>query len=165
MSRQYIVPSWVGAAEDHSEWSGASPDDRKRKSQNIGHYLPNGKANTGKYADTPVKTKDSASELEFALYPSQKMLNRLDDLEKRVLINFKQSGDYDAYTEAMHSIRLRRERAYKALCKAKGWKYTNDSPTATKQATNEHRASDGKNTSFGTGVLFILLFLVFILSF
>lgn len=127
MSRHYIIPSFVGAAEDHVLWTGHSPDDRKRSSVCLnGHFKANGAANIQRYSDdslTPKKvpTTDKETELEYKLFPQQKTLDKIDVWEKEVEAKYLIDGDYEAYCSAKNALSLKRQRAWKSLCKAKGW--------------------------------------------
>lgn len=126
--RHYITPSWTGAAEDHTLWSGESPDDRKRPSRPLnGHFKPNGAANIGKYSDDKIEAKANAKqlppelELEYKLFPQQQALNKIDAWEKQVEAKYLEDGDEEDYKSAMNALTLKRARAWKSLCKAKGW--------------------------------------------
>lgn len=118
MSRVYIQPSWVGAAED---WSGDSPDNRKCSSREL--YLPNGKANTKAFADEAPKpkTKKKRSIVErVSLADSH--YNRLEalslELDKELESGNVSFEDY-AYLRQVMDARL--EKAWKRLAKARGF--------------------------------------------
>ena len=118
MSRVYIQPSWVGAAED---WSGDSPDNRKCSSREL--YLPNGKANTKAFADEAPKpkTKKKRSIVErVSLADSH--YNRLEalslELDKELESGNVSFEDY-AYLRQVMDSRL--EKAWNRLAKARGF--------------------------------------------
>ena len=117
MSRVYITPSWVGAAEN---WSGDSPDNRKCSSTEI--FLPNGKANTSLFNDKPPrkpKVKRSAYE---TICLADSRLNRLESL-LRGLEEEHEKGliSWEDFIYARKQLQPRIDRAWRQINKARGW--------------------------------------------
>ncbi len=118
MSRMYIQPSWVGAAED---WSGDSPDNRKCSSREL--YLPNGKANTKAFADEAPKPKAKKKRsIVERVSLADSHYNRLEalslELDKELELGNVSFEDY-AYLRQVMDSRL--EKAWNRLAKARGF--------------------------------------------
>lgn len=117
MSRVYIQPSWVGAAED---WSGDSPDNRKCSSQEL--YLPNGKANVKAFADEEAKPKAKKRSIVERVSLADSHYNRLEalslELDKELELGSVSFEDY-AYLRQTMDARL--DKAWKRLSKARGF--------------------------------------------
>lgn len=82
--RHYIVPSWVGACEDHSEWqdklwSGESPDYRKGKSKNVMDY----------YTPSETEQKESKKTKPKVDMSIPLEIRQLDKLDFDILTNEK----------------------------------------------------------------------------
>lgn len=118
MSRMYIQPSWVGAAED---WSGDSPDNRKCSSREL--YLPNGKANTKAFADEAPKPKAKKKRsIVERVSLADSHYNRLEALSLELdkeLENGNVSFEDYAYLRQVMDGRL--EKAWQRLAKARGF--------------------------------------------
>ena len=143
MSRVYIQPSWVGAAED---WSGDSPDNRKCSSREL--YLPNGKANTKAFADEALKPKAKKKRsIVERVSLADSHYNRLEalslELDKELESGNVSFEDY-AYLRQVMNGRL--EKAWQRLAKARG--FTDDEVEA--ESHNSYRQNvdfDSKNPS------------------
>lgn len=117
MSRLYIQPSWVDACSDHAEWSGTSPDDRKRSSHMVGN-----KANLEAYKDVPEPSKKApAKSIKEQIIPQARTLEKLDDQELALHKAFsKREISEEDYLQCVNALTLKRERAFKSYCKAAG---------------------------------------------
>jgi hypothetical protein len=117
MSRIYLQPSWVDACSDHMEWSGQSPDDRKRPSHMIGN-----KANLEAYRDAPEKSKKApAKSIKEQIIPQSQTLDRLDSQELALHKAFdKGEVSEEDYRQCLNALTLKRNRAFKSYCKAAG---------------------------------------------
>lgn len=143
MSRIYLQPSWVDSCSDHAEWSGQSPDDRKRKSHIIG-----GKANVALYADQEVKPKAKKKRsIVERVSLADSHYNRLEALSLELdkeLENGNVSFEDYAYLRQVMDGRL--EKAWQRLAKARGFV---DDELET-ESHNSHRQNvdfDSKNPS------------------
>lgn len=104
MSRMYIQPSWVGACENHPEWSGEHPDYRKCSSQEL-------KANS----KAPKKPKKEVS-LRDSILIANRHLDRLEKLSERLESEYL-DGDvsHADYILMRKNLDKRLERAWKRV--------------------------------------------------
>lgn len=118
MSRMYIQPSWVGACENHPEWSGEHPDYRKCSSQEL-------KANSK--APKKPKAKRSAFEsiaLADSLY--SRLEKQLEALENEFNDGLLSWDDFQ-YAHRLQTERM--QRAWKRVEKARNWDKQEESLT------------------------------------
>ncbi len=115
--RVYIQPSWRDAASDHSEWSGESPDDRKRRSHMIGD-----KANIGAYSDEALgktKPKKSSVPLKQRILPQAARVERLTAQMIELCAEYKAGlHTLEEYTLLLSVVSAKRARAEELLAKA-----------------------------------------------
>lgn len=143
MSRMYIQPSWVGAAED---WSGDSPDNRKCLSQEL--YLPNGKANTKAFADEAPKPKAKKKRsIVERVSLADSHYNRLEALSLE-LDKEMESGNvsFEDYAYLRQTMDARLEKAWQRLAKARGF-VDEESEAVSHNRFNEKVDLDFKNPS------------------
>lgn len=116
IGRSYLIQSWNGAAE----YSGEQIGNRLKQSTEL--FLKNGKANTALFAEpeAPKKTKKPIP-IGHKIIPAQRTLNRLDEQELELHKAYKNDEvSLDEYEELLYALDQKRERAFKALCKATG---------------------------------------------
>lgn len=115
--RVFIQPSWRDAASDHSEWSGESPDDRKRRSHMIGD-----KANIGAYSDEAIeacKPKKSSVPLKQRILPQAARVEKLTAQMVELCGEYKEGlHTQEEYTLLLSVIAAKRARAEELLAKA-----------------------------------------------
>lgn len=113
--RNYIVGSWNNA--DEFDYSGEQIGDRKRPSHMIGDS-----ANLAAYGDVlPKKSKAKEKSVASLLIPQEATLDKLDKLEIKLHKEYKEHAiEEEEYVQLMHALKLKRERAWKSLCKARG---------------------------------------------
>lgn len=143
MSRMYIQPSWIGAAED---WSGDSPDNRKCSSREL--YLPNGKANTKAFADEAPKSKAKKKRsIVERVSLADSHYNRLEALSLE-LDKEMESGNvsFEDYAYLRQTMDARLEKAWQRLAKARGF-VDEESEAVNLNSFNENVDFDTKNYS------------------
>lgn len=115
--RVFIQPSWRDAASDHSEWSGESPDDRKRRSHMIGD-----KANIGAYSDEALearKSKKSSTPLKQRILPQAARVERLTAQMIELCAEYKAGlHTQEEYTLLLSVVSAKRGRAEELLARA-----------------------------------------------
>lgn len=115
--RVFIQPSWRDAASDHSEWSGESPDDRKRRSHMIGD-----KANIGEYSDEALgktKPKKSSVPLKQRILPQAARVEKLTAQMVELCAEYKAGlHSQEEYTLLLSVVSAKRARAQELLAKA-----------------------------------------------
>lgn len=112
MSRVYLQSSWVDACADHSEWSGQSPDDRKRPSHFIGTA-----ANIAAYAEKeePVKAKKKAD----LRTTNEKNLSRLEMHRNAIEAEFSAGNiSFERYKLLVAENELKIDRVFKRMERA-----------------------------------------------
>lgn len=133
MSRLYIQPSWVDACSDHTEWSGQSPDDRKRSSHMIGN-----KANLEAYKgveETNSKAKAAPKKnIKEQIIPASATLDKLDTQEKELYKAFEaEEISLEDFEQCIHALEIKRSRAWRSYVKHAGISEENDYPVYTDQ--------------------------------
>lgn len=135
MSRVYITPSWIGAAED---WSGDSPDNRKCSSTEL--YLPNGKANTKAFADDAPKAKAKRS-VRYKIIPQQTRLDNIEKMQQELEEEYAEGAmSAREYAELSLVLTKKHDRAYQLLAKAMGWKEEDEQETPAAYTWTESKA-------------------------
>lgn len=113
MSRVYIQPSWVNAAEN---WSGDSPDNRKCSSTEL--FLPNGQANTALFADEE-KPKRKPKDLMYRVLPQQSTIDKLEAMKEELEKEFDNgTRSLEEYSLLSVALDKKLDRAFKALERA-----------------------------------------------
>lgn len=148
MPRQYIVNSWVGAAEydEGDTYSGEHVGNRNQKSVGV-HITRSGDqwyANTSAYAqdDKPTKPQKKKIPIASRIIPAQSTLNRLDIQQKELDEAYENSEiSLEEYEELLYVLEGKRDRAHKSLCKALG-------KSADTEEVGQHRA-DTEHASGG----------------
>lgn len=154
MSRIYIQPSWVDACSDHNEWSGQSPDDRKRPSHFIGTS-----ANIAAYAEKeePKKAKE-AVKADLRTLP-EKRLDSLD-LKRSKMDKALASGELsrERYNILLAEWTLQYERAMKRLDKQEGVAHLDDENDFSDEIYAENKVKSLKKdlTVFVSGAIILL---------
>lgn len=132
MSRLYIQPSWIGACENHPEWSGEHPDYRKCSSQEL---KVNSKA--------PKKPKIKRSAFE-SIALADSLYNRLEKQLEALENEFNDgllSWDDFQYAHRLQTERM--AKAWKRVEKARNWDKQEESLTEhPEQAINIKRNTD-----------------------
>lgn len=118
MSRVYIQPSWVDACSDHLEWSGQSPDDRKRKSHMIGD-----KANLSAYDEPGQKKKAVKKKSAFEqICLADRNYSRLEQLSQKLDEELEQGVlSFEDWTYARKQMDRRLDRAWCRVANLRGW--------------------------------------------
>lgn len=115
--RVFIQPSWRDAASDHGEWSGESPDDRKRRSHMIGD-----KANIGAYSDEALgqtKPKKSSVPLKQRILPQAARVEKLTAQMIELCAEYKAGlHTQEEYSLLLSVVSAKRARAEQLLAKA-----------------------------------------------
>lgn len=118
MSRVYIQPSWVDSCSNHLEWSGQSPNDRKRKSHMIG-----GKANLSAY-DEPEQKKKAVN--KKSAFEQADLANRHYERLEKISCDLDAELDRGEITAgqwamARKQLDKRLDLAWKRVADANGW--------------------------------------------
>lgn len=83
MTRLYVQPSWLNAAEDHNEWSGGNDQYRGDRSIDVSTFDKNGRARVEAFSDdaiASIKEKRKTSiPLRDRILPQMKRVNTLTD--------------------------------------------------------------------------------------
>lgn len=136
---QYSGNSW-------EDWDGLSPNGRQYRNSITGETRSltgaeywharkadhpeqepdtwkNGKANIAAFADKESESKvDSLEKLEYKIFPQQKTYDNLEKLEAQLNERLEKGLICpDEYDSLYAGIQAKKERAWKNLCKAKGW--------------------------------------------
>lgn len=115
--RVFIQPSWRDAASDHSEWSGESPDDRKRRSHMIGD-----KANISAYSDEALearKPKKSPIPLKQRILPQAARVEKLTAQMIELCAEYKAGlHTQEEYSLLLSVVAAKRARVEELLAKA-----------------------------------------------
>lgn len=132
MSRLYLLQSWTNAAEEDyhlsAGYSGEQIGNRNAPSKQA-HIKQNGRqwyANLDAYREEeePKKGRKKKEEepLEYKVFPQQKKLDDVDKLSTALQGQYREGRIATTqYIEMMIALEERREKAFKALSKAKGW--------------------------------------------
>jgi len=80
-----------------------------------------GKANIAAFADPgPVKKKETP--VEYAVFPQQRTYDNLEVLEARLEKQLENDQiDFEEYLSLKEGLERKKQRAWKNLCRAKGW--------------------------------------------
>ena len=143
MARQYIVNSWVGAAEydEGDTYNGQQVGNRNQKSigvliersgdqwkaGNVDQQIPtfiNGRANVAAFADKPLpKTTKKTISIRDRICPQQKTYERLEQMQKDLEQDFLAGKIADEeYLSLSAVLDKKMQRAWTLLCKAMNWK-------------------------------------------
>lgn len=141
IGRMYLIQSWNGA----SEYSGEMIGNRLKASTRL--YLPNGKANLEPFKedDKPRSRQKKEQPLEYKVFSQQRTYDNLEKLEKELEERLESEQiSIEEFEELNYHLQEKKERAWRNLCKAKGWWNELGEPSPEEKAIEKEKERIGR---------------------
>lgn len=121
MTRVYIQPSWINAAEDHAEWSGGNDQYRGDRSVDISTFDKNGRARVEAFSDSAIeslKKRKTSIPLADRILPQAKRVRLLTEQLYELEAERKNGMNLAIYSQLRDILICKRNRAEELLKKA-----------------------------------------------
>lgn len=152
MTRVYIQPSWINAAEDHSEWSGGNDQYRGDRSIDISTFDKNGRARVEAFSDEAIQSrrdkKKTSVPLVDRVLPQQRRVRVLTEQLYELEAERKNGMDIHTYSQLRDILVCKRDRAEVLLKKAVSVKPVNkdvDDPDLYEETEKDEAFSYAEN--------------------
>lgn len=125
MTRLYIQPSWINAAEDHDQWSGGNDQYRGDRSVDVNTFDKNGRARMEAFSDAAIESlkekRKTSVPLRDRILPQGARLDILTSQIKELENEYRQGKiDIDEYSMLRAILFTKKDRAWILYCKAVG---------------------------------------------
>lgn len=129
-------------------WSARKADNARMLNEALpSHFNKNGSANILAYKgdDKPKSSQKKEQPLEYKVFPQQRTYDNLEKLEKELeeRLESEQIG-IEEFEELNYHLQEKKERAWRNLCKAKGWREELGEPSPEEKAIEKEKERIGK---------------------